>query len=224
LVSALFEVSEATAATGQRGRLLAQHMPPSWHAAHGGSDTGTSGVDGGMGSETLARLFTVGGLAGVVETFIVQPLVYWKTMSQVAPESLFSLRSLRPNVVYRGVLVNAASIGPISAFQYASNAAFTTLVVNAGAALGGGSSNLSPSQGLLVAATTGAASALVVTPAELVMISQQTTSRSFTQTVTMGVAYLSHTHMHPRRSQSMHTPHQRSRAGVAPLLINPNLE
>lgn len=86
-------------------------------------------------------------------------------------------------MVGRGVLLNVASVGPISAFQYASNAALTTLVVNAGAALGGGSGNLSPSQWLLVAATTGAASALVVTPAELVMIAQQTTSRSFTQTV-----------------------------------------
>jgi len=152
-----------------------------------------------MGDETLARLFTVGGLAGVIETFLVQPLVYWKTLAQVSPELLFSRQSLRPNIVYQGVLVNAASIGPISAFQYASNAALTTLLVNAGAALGGsssctnsssgetggsgGGSQLSSSQGLLVAATTGAASAAIVAPAELIMIAQQTTSRSFSRTV-----------------------------------------
>ena len=32
---------------------------------------------------TLTRLFIVGGLAGSFETMVQQPLVYWKTMSQV---------------------------------------------------------------------------------------------------------------------------------------------
>lgn len=188
-------------------------MPPSWHAVHGsdhsssssssggagGSSSGSgSSGDGGMGDETLARLFTVGGLAGVIETFMVQPLVYWKTLAQVSPELLFSRQSLRPNIMYQGVFINAASIGPISAFQYASNAALTTLLVNAGAALGGSNSSnssensgggqqLSSSQGLAVAATTGAASAAIVAPAELIMIAQQTTLRSFSHTVSLGI-------------------------------------
>ena len=33
--------------------------------------------------QTLVRMFVVGGLAGVCETFIVQPLVYWKTITQL---------------------------------------------------------------------------------------------------------------------------------------------
>lgn len=45
-------------------------------------------ADEGTGEETLGRMFIVGGLAGMFETALVQPLVYWKTMSQV---SLFVL-------------------------------------------------------------------------------------------------------------------------------------
>ena len=51
--------------------------------------------------EPIARMFVVGGLAGMLETFIVQPLVYWKTISQVSTEPFFTANNLRPSVMYR---------------------------------------------------------------------------------------------------------------------------
>jgi hypothetical protein len=61
-----------------------------WSQRRGGGGAGAvasggvdEGVDESLLEESLARMFAVGGLAGVIETYALQPLIYWKTMSQV---------------------------------------------------------------------------------------------------------------------------------------------
>jgi hypothetical protein len=49
----------------------------------GGSREEADHRSGSPVEESLARMFAVGGLAGVIETYALQPLIYWKTMSQV---------------------------------------------------------------------------------------------------------------------------------------------
>ena len=103
------------------------------------------------------------------------------------------MASLKPTTVYRGVLVNAASIGPISAFQYATNGALTHLHRNFTSSSSSSSSRegekqqsrraTTAAESLGIAAATGALSALVVAPAELVMIAQQTTGLGLGATV-----------------------------------------
>jgi hypothetical protein len=95
----------------------------------------------------------------------------------ISAASLFKLKNLNPTVVYRGVLVNAGSIGPISAIQYAANGVLSTISKKTL-----GEENASaPIPTLMTAATTGALSAAVVAPAELVMISQQRSGDSVWQ-------------------------------------------
>lgn len=48
-----------------------------------GEGVATDSSDSSPAEESLARMFAVGGLAGVIETYALQPLIYWKTMSQV---------------------------------------------------------------------------------------------------------------------------------------------
>jgi hypothetical protein len=107
---------------------------------------------------------------------------------EVAPERLTSLSGLRPSAIYRGVLVNAASIGPISAFQYATNGALTLLHRNCTApspdeASADGPRRATAAESLGIAAATGAVSSLVVAPAELVMIAQQTSGLGLAATL-----------------------------------------
>lgn len=125
--------------------------------------------------QSLARMFAVGGAAGVIETFIVQPLVYWKTMQQIGKPVSFDPRQL-----YRGVFVNAASIGPISAVQYTTNGLLCSLhasIFNNE----DGDSKMSDAETLAISASSGALSCAVVTPAELVMISQQRSGRTIAE-------------------------------------------
>ena len=124
---------------------------------------------------SLSRLFCIGGLAGTFETLIQQPLVYWKTMSQVNPN--FSIGAavkagFRP--LFRGVGVNAGSIGPISAVQLAAHGGLEI-----------GAKQVAPEHidkpifQLALASLSGIASCVVVTPAEVLMVTQQTTGRQF---------------------------------------------
>jgi len=121
--------------------------------------------------ESILRMFVVGGLAGVIETTCLQPFVYWKTMQQIRGRFSFD-----PTVMYRGVGVNAGSIGPISAVQYASNGLCVSLHHNLT------ERNMTNAESLVIAAATGGASSVVVSPAELLMISQQRTGHTFVHT------------------------------------------
>jgi len=97
--------------------------------------------------------------------------------------------------MYRGVFVNALSIGPISAFQYGCNGVLSilhrrfmsslapTALSSSPAAEGAPVQRQTTAEGLVIAATTGALSSLVVCPAELLMISQQRSGQSFAQVV-----------------------------------------
>lgn len=101
----------------------------------------------------------VGGVSGVVEVGINQPTVAWKNALQQRRPLV-----VHPRELYRGVGINAASIAPITAVQFAANGFFL-------ARFGGDAA--SDGSKLGAAGLAGAASALVSTPAELVMIRQQ---------------------------------------------------
>eukprot|EP00656_Telonema_subtile_P038689 TRINITY_DN4390_c0_g4_i1.p1 TRINITY_DN4390_c0_g4~~TRINITY_DN4390_c0_g4_i1.p1 ORF type:complete len:641 (-),score=132.66 TRINITY_DN4390_c0_g4_i1:141-2063(-) len=113
--------------------------------------------------ESVARMLTVGGAAGVVETLITQPLVYVKNTLQYKQPISYS-----PAVMYRGVAINAGSIGPISAVQWAANGAFVQAYQKFQA-----TDSLSAGVKVGLAALSGMVSTFLVSPCELVMISQQ---------------------------------------------------
>lgn len=122
--------------------------------------------------ESSTRMLVVGSLAGMIEAGAMQPFLYWKTMEQIAAPMIW-----KPSLAYRGVMINAASIAPISGVQYAANGALQKLFINM-------SGNERPGewQKLAVAVGAGAVSSLFVTPAELIMISQQRLGGSIAST------------------------------------------
>eukprot|EP00040_Diaphanoeca_grandis_P025049 m.138360 g.138360 ORF g.138360 m.138360 type:complete len:508 (-) comp29986_c0_seq1:214-1737(-) len=116
--------------------------------------------------ESRVKSFMVGMLAGSFETLLLQPFVYWKTVAQLsASESSMSAVWNLSNM-YRGVVVNCASIGPISAVQYTGHKVLTSLYENT-------YGKSSASAQLVISGLAGATSSVIVTPAELLMISQQ---------------------------------------------------
>ena len=237
LVEALFSEASKNNSHAAKNWLVTQHVVPITSPEGGDLRRALTGSSGLLlesdfveqeGSDAFLRMFLVGGLAGTIETFLVQPLVYWKTISQVGGgASISSIAggggggngaislwgdAWRPQVMYRGVFVNALSIGPISAFQYACNGVLSYLHHNyllsrcaeeqqeranrLGAEVASSSSSSSSdfsdlmndehyrtTSGLAIAATTGALSSLIVTPAELLMISQQRSGLAFGRTV-----------------------------------------
>jgi len=123
-------------------------------------------------SETAGRLMVIGSLAGIVEAVVMQPFVYWKTMQQIRKPM-----SWAPAVAYRGVTINALSISPISGVQYAANGVLNKLFES--------TMQRKPSmvQEMSLAAGAGAVSSLIVTPAELIMISQQRSGDTLAKTL-----------------------------------------
>ena len=105
----------------------------------------------------------IGGISGIVEVGINQPTVAWKNALQQSRPLPFS-----PREMYRGVGINALSIAPITAVQFAAYSGLLSV-------LSGGQdiSTLSDTTRIAAAGMAGAASALVSTPAELIMIRQQ---------------------------------------------------
>lgn len=125
-------------------------------------------------NESPLKALTVGGLAGTVETLMLQPLVYLKTFQQVQRSVALEPLSLR--TMYRGMFVNAASIAPISAVQYTGNMFLDSMYRETI----GPMTNLSS---LGIAGLSGALSAVIVTPVELTMISQQRFGGSVVETI-----------------------------------------
>eukprot|EP00035_Acanthoeca_spectabilis_P039689 m.64243 g.64243 ORF g.64243 m.64243 type:complete len:500 (+) comp9707_c0_seq1:116-1615(+) len=111
-------------------------------------------------ADSTAKMLVVGGLAGAFECAVMQPIIYWKTVAQTRIK--FSVKAM-----YKGLVVNAGSIGPISALQYAGNGVLLNLYVN----LAG--ENPTERAALGIAGLSGAISSFVTTPAELLMIAQQ---------------------------------------------------
>lgn len=94
----------------------------------------------------------------------MQPAVYWKAERQ---QQRFNLaRALNPAYAYRGTLVSAASIAPITATQFCVNG----LCLKAYSA---GGSKPTDAQALLSAALGGVTSALIMSPCQTVEINQQ---------------------------------------------------
>ena len=67
-------------------------------------------------NESKLKMLVVGSLAGMIEAAVMQPFLYWKTMVQINQPMVWT-----PAVAYRGMMVNTASIAPISGLQYAAN-------------------------------------------------------------------------------------------------------
>jgi len=123
--------------------------------------------------ESSTRMLVVGSLAGMIEASAMQPFLYWKTMEQINKPMVW-----KPSLAYRGVLINAASIAPISGLQYAANGSLQKLFVSMS-----GNERPGELQKLAVAIGAGAISSLIVTPAELIMISQQRLGGSVASTL-----------------------------------------
>ena len=104
---------------------------------------------------------TIGGISGICEVLCTQPTVAVKNALQEARPIKFT-----PGFMYTGVVINAASIAPITAVQFGANRALTPYFA-------GKDGVLSPTMKLATACTAGMISALVSGPAELVMIQQQ---------------------------------------------------
>ncbi|CAI5468138.1 unnamed protein product [Closterium sp. Yama58-4] len=102
----------------------------------------------------------IGGLAGVIEVLLQQPLVTWKNAVQdMRPVPL------HPRLLYRGVAVNAASIAPINGFQFGANTFLEEWLAARG--------QLNDTTRTGAATAAGAMSGIITGPAELLMIQQQ---------------------------------------------------
>ncbi|OQR80862.1 Mitochondrial Carrier (MC) Family [Achlya hypogyna] len=109
----------------------------------------------------------IGSLSGMAEVLLQQPTVYIKNTLQQSQPLVF-----RPSVMYRGVGVNCLSIAPICGVQFAANGVLGKLVAP-GDDLGR----------IGTAMVAGGLSALLSSPAELVMTLQQRSGQSFTATL-----------------------------------------
>lgn len=110
----------------------------------------------------------IGAMAGVGEACIMQPTVFWKTELQ---QNRFSVhRAINPRFAYRGVGVQAASCAPIQAVQFAANGMVLDLARRLRA---GADSPPTDIERVLAGLFAGAISALVMTPTDAVMITQQ---------------------------------------------------
>ncbi|KAK4535476.1 hypothetical protein CDCA_CDCA05G1501 [Cyanidium caldarium] len=116
------------------------------------------------------ELIGVGALAGVIELCIQQPTIYFKNQIQRNAQIVLS-----PRHWYRGLAVNAASIAPITGIQFAGNGVAREYFHRRNS---DPAAPLSRWETLAAAGFGGATSALVSTPAELVMIQQQKTGQS----------------------------------------------
>lgn len=106
----------------------------------------------------------IGAAVGSCEVLIMQPTNYWKTELQ---QGRFDLaRAIRPRYVYRGTMIAATSIAPITAIQFCVNGACLSALQSPDAAV-------SPVVSLLCGVTAGIASATVQSPCQLVEINQQ---------------------------------------------------
>ena len=103
----------------------------------------------------------IGGISGIVEVCCTQPTVAVKNALQESRPIQFT-----PRFMYTGLVVNAATIAPITAVQFGANKALTPFFADKNGAL-------SPAMKLATAGSAGMISSLVSGPAELVMIQQQ---------------------------------------------------
>lgn len=115
-------------------------------------------------------LAAIGGLAGLVEVTLQQPTVTAKNLMQRGLPI-----PLNPAVLYRGWLVNSASVGPICCLQFGTNRFLESSLHSLG---------VPSSSGTLLgtAAMTGIISSSLSCPAEMIMLHQQVTGNSLYKT------------------------------------------
>ena len=105
----------------------------------------------------------IGGVSGTIEVCVNQPTVSWKNALQQGRPISFS-----PAVMYRGTLINATSIAPITAIQFGVAGMLTEMLTTGG-------QPLSHAEKIGTSLAGGAVSALVVCPADMLIIQQQKT-------------------------------------------------
>ena len=109
----------------------------------------------------------IGAMAGTVQAIAEQPLIYFKnTLQRGDPIEWF-----KPKVWYRGLGINSAAAGPVTAFQTATNATLKSIIPGTGL----------PTM-ISRAFIAGMTSALLWTPIELIMLDQQKKNRSILET------------------------------------------
>jgi len=112
----------------------------------------------------------IGALSGVLEVCVNQPTVYMKNTLQQRQPLSFS-----PLVMYRGTFVNAASIAPITAIQFGVSGMAKQFLKER---KGSQSAELNAVEQIGSAMLAGAASSIIVCPADMLIIQQQKTGLS----------------------------------------------
>ncbi|KAG9405084.1 hypothetical protein AC1031_004190 [Aphanomyces cochlioides] len=113
----------------------------------------------------------IGALSGIFELLCQQPLLYIKNCIQQNHPISF-----RPTVLYRGVGIMSASMAPVTGVQFAVDGTLSSYLYK--------TNNVTPSDATRIgtAASAGACSSFLSSPAELVMTLQQRTGHSLVQT------------------------------------------
>jgi hypothetical protein len=106
----------------------------------------------------------IGALGGLIEVSIMQPMNYWKNATQQGIPL-----SMEPKVLYRGYFANATNMAACTCFQFAANGMFKKMLVVGDDP----TAPLSPMRQLIAGFFSGAASASLCSPLELLMIQQQ---------------------------------------------------
>ena len=120
-------------------------------------------ADGRKRSRALSRCeeAAIGAACGSIEVCVMQPSVYWKTELQQGRFNL--LRAVSPRYAYRGTVIAATSIAPITAIQFSVNGACLSAL-----------SGLQPiTASMLSSVVAGVVSAAVQSPCQLLEINQQ---------------------------------------------------
>ena len=126
----------------------------------------------------------IGAVSGVIEVTLLHPTVAWKNALQEGRPL-----NLTPKALYRGYLINVGSFAPITMVQFGVNRLLETRLSRTGDGASGEAqravletlravaartgSDLTGGQRIAVAAAAGAASSVVGTPCELIIIQQQ---------------------------------------------------
>eukprot|EP00877_Chromochloris_zofingiensis_P003385 jgi/Chrzof1/13047/Cz07g17260.t1 len=105
----------------------------------------------------------IGAVGGVMEVCLMQPMVAFKNALQEGRPM-----PTAPKALYRGLLINAASIAPITASQFGTHRILEQALIKAS----GGKEPTSLGR-FGCAAGAGAVSAMICTPTELIIIQQQ---------------------------------------------------
>mmetsp|Transcript_19578 Transcript_19578/g.29729 ORF Transcript_19578/g.29729 Transcript_19578/m.29729 type:complete len:270 (+) Transcript_19578:159-968(+) len=116
---------------------------------------------------------TLGMICGVIEVVCLQPLNYWKNMTQQGQPL-----SINPFKLYRGVAPNCLNMGSCTTIQFAVGGKMKQLVLGSDT-----KRTLTPQEEIFTALVGGTTSAVVGSPLELIMIQQQRKGLNMAKTV-----------------------------------------